>query len=462
MKPLLILPEQVTSFMNVFKKNGFAIYVVGGAVRDLFLKRKTKNWDFTTNAKPEKIQELFSESFYNNDYGTVSIPVKWNQEKIIFEVTPFRKESDYIDFRHPKKVTWTDSITDDLKRRDFTINAIAYDGITIVDPFGGEADIKNKIIRAVGEPDKRLLEDALRLIRAVRIACELGFMIDNTTRASIQSNAQLITNISWERIRDELFKIIGSENPSDGILFLRNMGLLKYILPEVDDCFAIPQKSPLRHHMFDVGTHLAQALKLCPSNDVITRFATLLHDIGKAPTFKKDAKTNLITFYNHEIVGAEMVVKIADRLRLSKKEKDKLFILVRFHMFTVSEKQTDKAIKRFIRNVGKDYLFDILDLRVADRLGSGAKLTSWRTELFKKRLEEVQKEPFKITDLKINGNEVMKILNLKPGPQVGKILQDIFNVVAEGKLKNERSKLVDHLRRFSKISKSGVATKGDE
>lgn len=453
--------------MEVFRKKKYQIYIVGGAVRDLILERNPPaggiNWDFTTNATPEEIQKLFPNSFYHNTFGTVTVTV----DDTPYEVTPFRKESDYTDHRHPEKVEWAKTIEEDLSRRDFTINALALSGAEglaskIIDPYDGKKDIENKIIKTVGNPDKRFAEDALRLMRAVRFATELGFLIDNTTLDAIKKNAALIEKISAERVRDELFKIIASVNAADGILLLKNTGLLHFILPEVDGCFTIPQISPGRHHIYDVGTHLVMALKLCPSTDTITRLATLLHDIGKAPTFKKDEKTEMITFYNHEIVGGQMVETIAHRLRLSTKERKKLITLVRYHMFTVSELQTDKAIRRFIRQVGTEYLFDILDLRIADRLGSGAKLTSWRTELFKKRLEEVQKEPFKVTDLKINGNDVMKTLNIKPGPKIGEILDNIFKEVEEGKVKNEKSDLLQLLRRFSNISKNGVAIKGDE
>jgi len=224
---------------------------------------------------------------------------------------------------------------------------------------------------------------------------------------------------------------------------------LTFILPEVDICFTIPQKSPKRHHIYDVGTHLVMALKHCPSKNPITRFATLIHDTGKATTFRKDEKTGLITFYNHEVVGTKIAEKIADRFRLSNKEKDKLVKLVQFHQFTVSEIQTDKAVRRFIRNVGKEYLYDIIDLRFGDRIGSGAKPDSWRFDLFRKRLEEVQKQPFSITDLKIDGNDVMKILKLKPGPKIGEILKNIFNKVVEKKLKNEREALLQYINIMS-------------
>ncbi|MBI4009188.1 CCA tRNA nucleotidyltransferase [Candidatus Roizmanbacteria bacterium] len=456
------LPKSVTDFMSVFKKNNFQIYLVGGAVRDILLNKDPTNvgdnWDFATDATPQEILKLFPKGKYNNKYGTVLITTNNQQptinNSVIFEITPFRKESDYRDLRHPEKIEWAKTIEEDLARRDFTINAIAYDGEKIVDPFKGQEHLDQNLIVAVGEPNKRFNEDALRLMRAIRFASELGFLLEDKTRQSIQKNAELITKISWERIRDELFKILASPNPAEGILFMRSIGLLTFILPEVDICFIIPQKSPKRHHIYDVGTHLVMALKHCPSNDVITRFATLLHDVGKSTTFKREEKTGLITFYNHEVVGTQMVKKIADRLRLSNKQKEKLVRLVQYHQFTVTELQTDKAVRRFIRNLGKEYLMDMLDLRYADRVGSGAKPTSWRYELFKKRLVEVQKKPFSIADLKVDGNDVMKILNIKPGPKVGEILKTIFNDVEEGRVKNERDTLLIKLKELKMANMS--------
>ncbi len=446
---MIKLPNEVIELLNVFKKNSFQIYIVGGAIRDLLSNKLVDNWDFTTNATPEQILKMFPDAFYNNVYGTVSIPVKTQnvaslQKSIVFEITPFRKESDYSDSRHPEKIEWAKTIEEDLSRRDFTINSIAYDGKNIIDPYNGQLHIQQKLIVAVGDPDKRFNEDALRLLRAVRFTSQLGFLIEDNTRNSIQKNASLITKISWERIRDEFLKILESDHPAEGIFFLKNTGLLSHILPEVDVCFTIPQKSPKRHHVYDVGTHLIMALKHCPSKDPITRFATLIHDIGKAKTFRRDEKTQLITFYNHEVVSKKQTEIIANRFKLSNKQKDKLVTLVAEHQFTVIELLTDKAIRRFIRSVTKEYLQDMLDLRTGDRIGSGAKPTSWRLDLFKKRLIEVQKEPFKITDLKINGKDVMKILKLKPGPKVGEVLKKLFDQVVEGKLKNEKQILLDH------------------
>lgn len=443
---MLKLPILVSNFLAKFRKNKFQIYIVGGAVRSLLMNKKTDNWDFTTNATPDKILKLFPDAFYNNKYGTVTIPVN----KLFFEVTPFRKEGNYKDTRHPEKITWAKTIEEDLARRDFTINAISYDGKKIIDLFNGQKHLKQKLIVAVGDPDKRFSEDALRLLRAVRLVSELGFMIEEKTSASIQKNASLISHVSWERIRDELLRILKSDYPAEGILFMKNNGLLQYILPELDLCFLIPQKSPHRHHIYDVGTHSVMSLKHCPSKDPITRLAALLHDIGKAKTFRKDDKTGLITFHNHEVVGTKLAGLIADRLKLSNEQKDKFVRLIKYHQFTVSELQTDKAVRRFIRELGKDYINDMLDLRIGDRIGSGAKPTSWRLELFKKRLIEVQKEPFKVSDLKIDGNDVMKILKIKPGSKVGDVLKKMFDLVINGKLKNDRNMLLEEINTFSK------------
>ncbi len=443
---MITLPTYVKSFMDKFTKKGFQIYVVGGSIRDLLLSKVHKDWDFATSATPEETLELFPKGFSNNKFGTVGITIEDGKTKHVFEVTTFRTEGEYKDHRHPEKIEWAKTIEEDLARRDFTVNAIAYDGKKFTDPYNGQEDLKKKLIRAVGDPDKRFKEDALRLMRAVRLSSELGFLIDEKTRDSIRANAPLIKEIAWERIRDEFMRILNSENPAEGVLFLRSCGLLEQILPEIDKAFEIPQKSPKRHHIYDVGTHLVMALKHTPSKDPVVRFATLLHDIGKIKTFKKDPETGLITFYNHEVVGAKQAGQIADRFKLSKKDKDKLVLLVRQHQFTVTELQTDKAIRRFIREVGKENIQDMLDLRTGDRVGSGSTPTSWRLDLFKKRLVEVQKKPFSISDLKIDGKDVMKELKIKPGPKVGKILNELFEEVVEGKLKNEKLVLLKHLK----------------
>ncbi len=453
---MIHLPAYVIQFMDRFRETDAEIYLVGGGVRDLLMGKDTKNWDFTTSIPPETIMEMFPDAFLNNSFGTVGIPIEIEDETLIFEVTPYRTEGVYRNNRHPESVSWAETLDEDLGRRDFTMNAIATDGTTIIDPFNGRADIQAKIIRAVGDPDIRFQEDALRLMRAVRFTAQLGFAIEEQTHAAVTRNADRIETISVERVRDELLRLISSDHPAEGVLFLRQTGILKHILPELDVCFSVDQKSPFRHHIYDVGTHLVQSLKHCPSDDPITRLATLLHDIGKPETYAKDPETQIITFYNHEVVGAAMTRRIAKRLHLSKKQSEKLVLLVANHQFTVSELQTDKAVRRFIRKIGKDNIDAMLALRTGDRIGSGARPTSWRFDLFRKRLEEVQHQPFTVKELAISGHDVMQIGNLPPSREIGDILDQIFLAVSENGLENTREVL---LQRLDEILASREKTK---
>ncbi|MGA3291800.1 MAG: HD domain-containing protein [Candidatus Microgenomates bacterium] len=442
------LPKSVKDILEKFDKAGYEIYIVGGAVRDIIMGRITNDWDFTTNATPEEILKVVPGGLYNNQFGTVFTDNPDDPERP-HEITTFRTEEGYEDFRHPTKIVWGKSLEEDLARRDFTINSLALDkNLKIIDLYKGQEDIKNKLIRAVGDPNERFSEDALRMMRAVRIAAELGFTIENKTFEAIKKNAPLINKIAKERVKDELFKLFASPNPYEGMVLFRNSGLMQEILPEMEKCFGVEQKSPGRHHIYDVGNHLLMSLKFCKSPDPVTRFATLVHDIGKPQTYKK-LSTGTITFYNHEMVSTKIAENIADRLRFSNKEKDKFIKLIRWHQFTVDEHQTDSAIRRILRNVGLENMDDMLALRVADRLGGGARETSWRLEEFKKRLIEVQKEPFTVRDLKIDGNDVMKELNLKPGPEVGKILNDLFEKVVNKEIENNKEDLIAALSQKS-------------
>lgn len=434
------LPVTVTEIFKKFKDSGFEIYLVGGAVRDLIMGRMVDDWDFTTNATPEQILEIIPGGLYNNQFGTVFTDNPDNPDSP-HEITTFRKEEGYLDRRHPDKITWGTTLKEDLSRRDFTINSLALDAdLNLIDLYSGQSDLEAKIVRAVGEAGERFSEDALRMMRAIRIAAQLGFTIEKNTLEAIKKNANLIGQIAKERVKEELFKLLASPHPYEGMLLFRSSGLMEQILPELEKCFGIEQKSPGRHHIYDVGNHLLMALKNCKSSDPLVRFATLIHDIGKPQTYKK-LDSGTITFYNHEVVSDRIAANIAERLKFSNEEKERLHTLVRFHQFTVDERQTDSAIRRFIRNVGVKNIKDMLDLRVGDRLGGGAKETSWRLEEFKKRVIEVQKQPFSIRDLKINGNDVMRILKLKPGPKVGNILEKLFEQVVAKKIKNDRDSL---------------------
>ncbi len=447
MKKKIIIPEKVKRMMAVFEKNGGEIYLVGGAVRDLLSEGTVKDWDFATNLIPEKMKRLFAKnSFCNNRFGTLSIVGK---NKEIFEVTTYRKEVGYSDKRHPDKIIWGKRLEDDLARRDFTINALALDsqGEKVIDLYGGREDLAKKLIRAVGSADKRFGEDALRMMRAVRIATTLGFTIEKKTFEAMVKNASSIRQVAGERISHELFLILLSPTPAEGIKLLRNCGLLAEIMPELLAGIGIEQKG---HHIDDVWTHNLKTLANCQSRNPVTRLACLLHDVDKAVVVKGEGENR--TFHNHEVSGARTAVRIGKRLRLSNKQLDLLFRLVRWHMFTASEKQTDKAIRRLIRNVTVEYIGEMIAMRRADRVGSGARESSWRWELFKKRIVEVQKQPFSIKDLKVNGKDVMKVLKIRPGRKVGKVLESLFAEVEEDVKLNKREILLKKLEQISSLS----------
>jgi len=446
-RTIKLIPQSTWDVFEKFTKAGYEIFLVGAGVRNLMAGKSPIDCDFTTNAKPEEIQKLFKKSFYDNAFGTVGIPIKKGKE--IYEITTYRTEGAYSDSRRPDQVAWGKTLEEDLKRRELTISAIVVGPIIrdtknleLVDLFGGLDDFKNKIIKSVGDPQKRFAEDALRMLRAIRLATQLGFTIEPKTFQGIKNNTKLIKKISGERIRDELIKILKSKYLVEGFTMLLTSGLLEEIFPKLAKTYGVAQA---RHHKDDVWTHSLLSLKFCPSKDPIVRLATLLHDVGKPDAAKPGEKVK-VTFYNHEVISAAIVRNIAERLRFSKKDQKRLITLVRWHQFSVDERQTDKAFRRFIRRVGKQNLNDILDLRTGDRLGGGAKETSWRTEKFKKRLVEVQKQPFAVTDLKIDGNDIMKTLKIKPGPRVGKILNQLFDDVVEKKVKNEKKALLGKLK----------------
>jgi tRNA nucleotidyltransferase/poly(A) polymerase len=450
---MINIPQEI---LEIYEKlsTKFEVYFVGGCVRNAILKRPVKDWDLTTDATPEQILKVFPNGFYDNKFGTVGIPVKNG----VAEVTTFRTEGEYKDSRHPEKVEWGKTIDEDLSRRDFTVNAMALklDGSKqkIIDPYGGEKDLREKIIRAVGDPNKRFKEDALRLIRAVRIATQLAFTIEESTWQKIIEDSQLIQNISAERIHDELLKIMSADYAHDGVMLLKTSGLLNFIIPELLQGVDVSQVRPGRHHTSDVFTHNVLSLKFCPSKDPIVRFATFLHDVGK-PMVKSLDKEGLVIFHNHEIIGAKIAKDICERLKFSKKDREKIVMLIRWHMFSVNENQTDAAIRRFIRRIGVENVKDMMDLRVGDRLGGGTQTAeSWRLKLFKEKIEEQLKPlPFSVNDLVIDGNDVMKILGIKPGPLVGKILEELFKEVDEDLAKNNKEYLEEKIKKLKKMIK---------
>ncbi len=478
-----LIPPYILDLYKKIEDAGFKLYLVGGCVRNMLMNKEVNDWDLTTNATPQQILELFPDGFYDNDFGTVGIAVEHDGQKQVIEITTFRTEHGYSDRRRPDKVEWGKTIEEDLHRRDFTMNAIAlrlrtenleprtssltknYSSVPslskgedenirhqIIDPFNGRQDIKDNLIRAVGNPDDRFKEDALRLLRAIRFATELQFTIEEKTWKALVENSHLIKEISGERIRIELLKILASDFPYEGIMLLKNSNVLQYILPELLEGVGVSQVRPGRHHTTDVFTHNVLSLKFCPSLDPIVRFATLLHDIGK-PTVVATDDHGFVIFHNHEIVGSRTAREIVDRLKFSKKDRDKIVNLIRWHMFTVDEKITDSAVRRFIRRVGVEAVKDMMDLRIGDRLGGGTQTAeSWRLKLFKKRVEEqLQPAPFSINDLAIDGNDIMKELDLKPGPKIGKLLQKLFEEVDEDLSKNTKEYLIPRLKELSRL-----------
>lgn len=452
------IPDQVKEIATTLQDANFEVYLVGGPIRNILLEKSVKDWDLTSSATPDKMLSLFPDAFYDNSFGTVGIPLnKHTEDQMIVEVTTFRTEYGYSDNRHPDKISWGKNITEDLSRRDFTVNAMAVPLVknelifeNVVDPFSGQKDLEKKIIRAVGNPKERFKEDALRLMRAIRFATQLGFSIEKETLLAITQDASLIQNIASERIKVELMKILESEYPYDGILLLKNTGLLHYILPELLEGIDISQKRPGRHHTTDVFEHNIFSLKFCPSPDPIVRFATLIHDVGKPRVAAKD-QDGYVIFHNHEIVGSRMAYDICDRLRFSKKEREKITKLIRWHMFTVDEHITDSAVRRFIRRIGVENVKDMMDLRIGDRLGGGTQTAeSWRLKLFKKRVEEqLAPAPFSINDLAIDGNDVMKELKIKPSRQIGDLLQKLFEEVDEDLSKNTKEYLFKRLKELA-------------
>jgi poly(A) polymerase/tRNA nucleotidyltransferase (CCA-adding enzyme) len=505
-----------------------ALYQLQNQASDLHIS----DFDFTTNATPEQIQHIFPNSFYTNEFGTVGISyqnllasmvtqdfqlpkeniktrlnqavAQQTQDSIIdlaraskvheslqaqvekydavhndkkqnpppFEITTYRSEGVYSDFRRPDQVNWGDSIEQDLKRRDFTINAMAItleqqvlanlfqeknitqslikttaDQYKLVDLHQGLKDLTEQQIRTVRSPDERFTEDALRMLRAIRLACQLEFEIDPLTLASTKHHSHLIKKISWERIRQEFLKIITTGQPDRGIRLMDEVNLLQHIMPELLQTKGVEQGG---HHDTDVWTHTLGAVKYCPSKDPIVRLATLLHDIGKPQT--QQVRNGEITFYNHEIVSSRIADKIAKRLRLSNEQRQRLFTLVRHHMFYYQPHHTDAAIRRLIKRVGLENIDDILALREGDRLGSGARKTSWRLEELKERIVKQLNQPMSVTDLAIDGNDLMEELNIEPSPILGKILNALLEKVLENPDLNTREKLLTEAKKiFSKL-----------
>src|SRR3989344_1822952 len=501
------IPPEVSHVTDTLEKAGFEAYLVGGCVRDLVMsqmlsgfeaEQKPKDWDVTTNAKPEQIVDLFEKTVYENTFGTVAVIQEEVSRETLrqIEVTPYRVEAKYSDFRHPDEVKFSKKLEDDLKRRDFTVNALALDHKGhLVDLFNGLKDIEAKTLRTVGEADNRFKEDALRMLRAVRLSLQLNFSVSAESTASIVKNANLIKKISAERIHDELVKIILSPNPSTGIVMLEKFGLLKNIIPELLESIGCEQ---LGEHIYDVWEHLLHALqhaadKKWPQE---VRLAELFHDIGKPRTKRQGIQTERNSsvflhppggtfrqknsspsnreleknsadgrvqpmvgemsknfsqakppFYGHEVVGARMAKKIMERLKFPKKEIELVEKLVRNHMFfSDTEKITLSAVRRIITKVGKENIWLLMNVRECDRVGMKKKETPYRLRKYFAMIEEALRDPISVGALKINGNFMKENLGIAPGPRMGWILHALLEEVLDDPKKNTE----EHLSELAK------------
>lgn len=475
-----LLPDSLIKTFVVYEKAGFEIYLVGGGVRNILVNKVPENCDLTTNATPEQSLEVLKDMdpFYNNDFGTVSFNVDVDGKNELYEVTTYRSEKEYSDYRRPDNVTWGKTLEEDIVRRDFTINAMVIgknqnDEWELIDLVGGMEDFEKGLVRAAGKPEERFREDALRMMRAIRFAARMGFAIELETMKAIKTCASLLTEISKERVKEEFVKILATSYPADGVQMLISTDLINYFLPELLEGKETEQGG---HHEWTVLEHSLQSLKNCPSPNPLVRLTALTHDIGKprSQRFKCrrcgkmykglsgeifkcekcgfEQKTRvMITFYGHEVVGARMIKEIMERLRFSRKETEKVETLVRWHMFNYQPSMTDSSIRRLIRNVGKENISDLVLLRISDRKGSGSTTTSWRFLELQKRIGEQLFEPMEINDMAVNGKDVMEILGVTPGPIIGKVLKELFEEVLEDTSKNQREYLLKKIEEYKNL-----------
>lgn len=481
------IPTIIKKIIKKLTESGYEAYIVGGCVRDYLRDVEPTDWDITTSAKPAEIQKLFPESAkYDNKFGTVTVTEVEGEKSDVgeIEITTYRAEEAYSDKRHPDKVKFVDNIKDDLARRDFTINAMAMEvqskkdevrskkdegrsekkessDFRIIDPFGGEKDLEEKLIRTVGEPKERFQEDALRLMRAVRFASTLNFTIEQETVEAIKEQAPTIKEIAFERVHDELVKMLMHKRAHFGIMYLSETGLLKHIIPELEQGLGVTQNF---HHIYDCFYHGAYSLRYAAKYgyNLNVRLAALLHDIGKPPT--KEHLGYHAHFYNHAQVGADMTEKALRRLKFPKKRIEKIKILVKEHLFYYDVDQvTESGVRRLLRRVGKKNIKELLQVRISERKGSGVpKAQPYRLRHLKYMLEKVAADPISPEMLEIDGNDIMEILGIEPGPKVGLYLEALLQEVLDEPKKNNSDYLKKRLQELEKLSHRQLKEKAKE
>jgi putative nucleotidyltransferase with HDIG domain len=474
----LKIPYELKKMGEIFKSNGFEAYLVGGAVRDMILGKNAADYDVATNAKPEDVIKIFKRVILTGiKHGTVTVHFM----KMEIEVTTYRTEADYTDGRHPDKVEYTSSITEDLSRRDFTMNAIAINlhDNKIYDPFNGIQDIKNKIIRTCGNPLERFSEDGLRPVRAIRFASQLQFQIENNTLKAIPECLSITEKISVERFHDEFIKLMKSEKPSYGLKLFESSGILNIFIPELVECRGVSQTDVRSIHQFDVLDHLFYACDGAPVQDfdakkeesaeskVCVRLAALFHDIGKVETRREEIRTDskgdqykITTFYNHEKISAIKTEKILKRLKFANTTVKKIVHLVKEHMFFYESCWTDVAVRRFIKRVSPETIPNLFDLRIADVYGMtntkpklyGNRWTDNLVEFYDRIKLELEKgSAITLKDLKINGKDLIQ-LGLPQGPVIGKVLSELFNIITDDPEMNDNQLLKEYVKKHYLLS----------
>ncbi len=462
----LSIPNEVRKVIETLEDGGFEAFLVGGCVRDLILDKTPKDWDVTTNATPEEITRLFPDSFYENTFGTVGVKIESENETLkVIEVTPYRLEGEYSDNRHPDTVIFSQKIEDDLKRRDFTMNCLAYSVLKneVIDLYNGKMDIKDKIVRTVGEAEHRFKEDGLRILRAIRLSTELEFDIEPNTEKAILENANLLENISKERIRDEFTKIIMSKSPMKGILTMKKLNVLQYVVPELEDAIGVEQGGI---HAYDVWEHLLRSLQHSADKEypLELRLSALFHDISKPETRRGGGKNKQWTFFGHEVLGARKTKKILEKLKYPTKIIEKTVSMIRWHMFFSDTEQISlSAVRRMIVNVGRDNIWDLMNLRICDRIGAGRpKEDPYRLRKYHAMIEEALRDPISVGMLKIDGKKIMEITKITPGPKIGFTLHALLEEVLEDPTKNTEEYLEKRALELFNLPENELRALGEE
>ena len=433
------VPEIIRQFASIFRENGHRLYIVGGAVRDHLLGRPNSDYDFCTDAKPEEVIPMFRRVIPTGiKHGTVTVLFKGES----FEVTTFRTEGAYSDQRHPDSVTFVTDLSEDLSRRDFTVNAFAADCLdgSIIDLFDGMKDLKSKTIRAIGIPRERFEEDALRLMRLARFCSKLGFEPDPETKQAASQLSASITNVSQERIYDELSKILMTEKPTVGLRLLEDIGVLEHILPELTECRRIEQTkvgaTDVLEHIYntvDAAAHFRYSYNV--------RLAALLHDIAKPQTMVINPY-GIMRFYGHDIKSAQMARVVMRRLKCSNQLTDTVCNLIENHMVKYSPNWTDGAVKRFIKRVGKENINELFELQWCDQIASEGKSKVEEYDPFIRRIKELENQPMSVRELAVSGDDLAQA-GIPKSKVMGDILDELLEMVIDYPSLNEKETLIN-------------------